>query len=115
MVCSILRAALMLTGSMNYSLSLGFMLTFLLAALGVNSILYTFRNLARLNSHRAAFSRCSRATKLTSRWLSPTLERSRVIASGSRTIASRTIYTDVAAGAAVTVSVAVPALRRGIL
>ena len=38
---------LMLTGSINYNLSLGFVLTFLLAALGVYSILHTFRNLAR--------------------------------------------------------------------
>jgi uncharacterized protein (DUF58 family) len=40
--------ALMLTGSINYNLSLGFVLTFLLGGLGVNSILHTFRNLARL-------------------------------------------------------------------
>ena len=39
---------LMLTGSVNYNLSMGFVLTFLLAALGVNSIVHTFRNLARL-------------------------------------------------------------------
>ena len=39
---------LMLTGSINYSLSLGFILTFLLAALGINAILHTFRNLAHL-------------------------------------------------------------------
>src|SRR5258708_30560516 len=38
----------MLTGSVNYNLSMGFVLTFLLAALGVNSIVHTFRNLARL-------------------------------------------------------------------
>ena len=39
---------LMLAGSINYSLSLGFVLTFLLAGLGVNGIFYTFRNLANL-------------------------------------------------------------------
>src|SRR4051812_28255130 len=39
---------LMLFGSINYSLSLGFVLTFLLAGLGVVSILHTFRNLAHL-------------------------------------------------------------------
>lgn len=39
---------LMLTGSINYGLSLGFILTFLLAAMGVNTIIYTFRNLANL-------------------------------------------------------------------
>lgn len=39
---------LMLTGSVNYTLSLGFVLTFLLAALLVNTMVYTFRNLANL-------------------------------------------------------------------
>lgn len=39
---------LMLTGSINYSLSLGFVLTFLLVAMGINAMLYTFRNLANL-------------------------------------------------------------------
>jgi len=40
---------LMLTGSINYTLSLGFVLTFLLAALGINAMIYTFRNLANLS------------------------------------------------------------------
>ena len=39
---------LMLTGSINYTLSLGFILTFLLASLAVSAILHTFRNLAGL-------------------------------------------------------------------
>jgi uncharacterized protein (DUF58 family) len=38
----------MLFGSINYNLSLGFVLTFLLAGLGLVSILHTFRNLAHL-------------------------------------------------------------------
>ena len=38
----------MLLGSINYSLSLGFMLTFLLAALGIVCMLHTWRNLAWL-------------------------------------------------------------------
>ena len=38
----------MLAGSINYTLSLGFVLTFLLIGLGLNGILYTFRNLANL-------------------------------------------------------------------
>lgn len=40
---------LMLVGSINYGLSLGFVLTFLLAALGLNGMVYTFRNLAHLS------------------------------------------------------------------
>ena len=43
--CSLL---VMLTGSINYTLGLGFVLTFLLGALGVNAMIYTFRNLAHL-------------------------------------------------------------------
>ena len=40
---------LLLTGSINYNLSLGFVLTFLLGTMGIVSILHTFRNLAGLS------------------------------------------------------------------
>ena len=43
-----LALMLMLVGSINYNLSLGYVLTFLLAGIGVVSILHTFRNLAHL-------------------------------------------------------------------
>ena len=39
---------LMLVGSINYGLSLGFLLTFLLASIGITTILHTFRNIAGL-------------------------------------------------------------------
>ena len=39
---------LMLIGSINYNLSLGYVLTFLLGGMGIVSILHTFRNLAHL-------------------------------------------------------------------
>ena len=38
----------MLLGSINYNNSLGFMLSFLLASMGIVSILYTYRNIAHL-------------------------------------------------------------------
>ncbi len=38
----------MLVGAINYALSLGFMLTFLLAGLGIIAMLHTWRNLAHL-------------------------------------------------------------------
>lgn len=38
----------MLVGAINYALSLGFMLTFLLAGLGIVAMLHTWRNLAHL-------------------------------------------------------------------
>ena len=40
---------LLLIGSINYSLSLGYVLTFLLAAMGIVSMLHAFRNLAGLH------------------------------------------------------------------
>jgi len=43
-----LALLLMLIGSINYNLSLGYVLTFLLAGIGVVAILHTFRNLAHL-------------------------------------------------------------------
>lgn len=42
----------MIIGSINYTLGLGFVLAFLLAALGVNAMIYTFRNLAHLKVTR---------------------------------------------------------------
>lgn len=46
--------AAMLIGAINYQLSLGFALTFLLAGLGHSAILHTFRNLARLEIEAGA-------------------------------------------------------------
>lgn len=43
-----LALLVMLLGAINYNLSLGYVLTFLLGGLGVVAILHTFRNLARL-------------------------------------------------------------------
>jgi uncharacterized protein (DUF58 family) len=40
---------LMLTGSINYQLSLGFILTFLLAGVGISAMIHTFRNLVGLH------------------------------------------------------------------
>src|SRR5687767_15590056 len=39
---------ILLTGSINYTLGLGFVLTFLLFALALNGMIHTFRNLANL-------------------------------------------------------------------
>ena len=39
---------LLLIGSINYNLSLGYVLTFLLAGIGIVSMLHTWRNLARV-------------------------------------------------------------------
>ena len=52
----LLVLALMLLGCINYNLSLGYVLTFLLAMLGLLSMLYTFRNLAQLHIHAGHIS-----------------------------------------------------------
>ncbi len=105
----------MLTGSVNYNLSLGFVLTFLLTALGVNSILHTFRNLSRLRisparvepvyaGDNAHFSLVIDAPG--------TLDRYSIGIRHENRIA---VYTDVPAGETTTVSVAIPAPQRGVL
>jgi uncharacterized protein (DUF58 family) len=111
-VCALL---LMLTGSINYSLSLGFVLTFLLAALGINSILHTFRNLAQLRISPGRVTAVyagdhARFTLILDS--SGTLDRYSI---GITRTGIGIVYADVAAGHATTVSVAVPAPRRGML
>lgn len=44
-----LSIVVMLLGTINYSLSLGYVLVFLLAGLGISAILHAFRNLSRLH------------------------------------------------------------------
>jgi uncharacterized protein (DUF58 family) len=107
--------ALMLTGSINYNLSLGFILTFLLAALGVNAILQTFRNLARL---RIAAGRvqpvfAGDTARFTLVIDNPgTLDRFSIGVTRDR---RTTLYADVPGGRSTSVAVPVPAPRRGVL
>jgi len=106
---------LMLTGSVNYNLSLGFVLTFLLTALGVNSILHTFRNLAglRISPGRVQRVYAGEHAHFTLAIDNPgALERFSI---GATRDGKDAIFTDVPARQATTVSVAVPAPRRGIL
>jgi uncharacterized protein (DUF58 family) len=106
---------LMLTGSINYSLSLGFILTFLLAALGINAILHTFRNLARLRvaAGRVAPVFAGDIAHFTLVIDNPgRLDRYSIgITRGKRDA----IYTDVPALGSTTIGVPVPAPRRGML
>lgn len=106
---------LMLTGSVNYSLGLGFVLTFLLVALGINSILHTFRNLANLRvspgrvqpvfagEHAHFTLLLANAGALTRYSVGLTREQ------------QSAVYTDVPARQSATLGIAVPALRRGVL
>ncbi len=106
---------LMLTGSINYNLSLGFVLTFLLAAQGVNAILQTFRNLARLRvaAGRVAPVFAGDTARFTLVVDNPsTLDRFSI---GITRDKHDAIYTDVLALQSTIVGVPVPAPQRGVL
>lgn len=74
--------ALMLLGDINYSLSLGYVLTFLLAMMAVMSMLHAFRNLARLEV-RAGGARpvfCGETARFAFHFRNPgTLERYQLV------------------------------------
>lgn len=70
---------LMLVGSINYTLSLGFVLTFLLGGMALVSILHTYRNLAQLTvsagkttpvfaGQQASFTICLNSSSTTERY-----------------------------------------------
>lgn len=107
-----LALVVMLIGSINYNLSLGYILTFLLASMGMVAILHTFRNLVHLHitpgrvqpvfagevawfelfvENRARYDRCSVAL-----WHQ-----------------GKATHCDVASARGTTVSVPVPSAQRG--
>ena len=105
----------MLTGSINYNLSLGFVLTFLLAALGINSILHTFRNLARLTitPGRVEPVFCGEHARFMLVFENPgALDRFSI---GVTRDGKHDVYLDVPANRSASVHVAIPAVRRGVL
>jgi uncharacterized protein (DUF58 family) len=106
---------LMLTGSINYNLSLGFVLTFLLAALQVNAMIYTFRNLANL---RVSGGRVRPVYAGDTARFTVNLENrgdAERYSIGLTHDGKTAEFTDLAARAAAAVQTGVPAPRRGIL
>jgi len=107
---------MMMMGAINYALSLGFVLTFLLVSLAFNAMLFTFRNLARLQvtGGRApsvfAGSHAKFTLNLTNRGSHP---RHAIGLSLNRRGDAAAEFVDVPADATVTIAVAVPAARRG--
>jgi uncharacterized protein (DUF58 family) len=107
----------MLAGSVNYNLSLGFVLTFLLAALGINAMIYTFRNVANL---RISGGRARPVYAGTSAHFTVNLENT---ADGERYSigltgtgnASAPEFVDVPPRSTAALAVGIPAPRRGIL
>jgi uncharacterized protein (DUF58 family) len=107
---------MMLLGAINYALSLGFVLTFLLVALAFNAMLFTFRNLARLQvtSGRATPVFAGSDAKFTLNLSNPGRHARHAIGlSLNRRGDVAAEFTDVPANATATISVAVPAARRG--
>lgn len=105
---------IMLVGSINYVLSLGFMLTFLLAGMAIAGMVHTVRNLAQLVMvpGRAEPVFAGEAAQFrvylenSAPWMRPAV-MVRHEASGAQTV------TDVAASGSTDLVLAVPALRRG--
>jgi uncharacterized protein (DUF58 family) len=106
--------ALMLIGSINYNLSLGYGLTFLLAGTGVVSMLHTWRNLAHLKLRpgktEPVFAGGDASFTVLVDNRGRVTRRSLAIRFG----AHEPTYADIEAGSEIKVQVNIPALRRGL-
>ncbi len=105
--------ALMLLGNINYTLSLGYVLTFLLATAGGMSMLYAFRNMAQLEiraGHVVPVFACEQA-QFVFHFNNPgPLPRYRLQLQDDS--GHRTVF-DLAPQQSAPVSLSIPALRRG--
>lgn len=106
---------LMLAGSVNYNLSLGYVLTFLLGAMGINAMFHTFRNLAHLkvSAGRAPPVFAGGQATFTLGIENPTDVARYSI--GLTWDGTATTYIDVAPRLSVLAAIGVPAPRRGLL
>jgi uncharacterized protein (DUF58 family) len=105
----------MLIGAINYGLNLGFVLTFLLVAMGFNAMVYTFRNLANLRisggrarpvfaGEMAQFTVCIENPAQADRY-----------AVGLTKDKQAPTFVDIPGGRSVSATISIPALRRGVL
>jgi len=106
--------AILLIGSINYSLSLGFVLTFMLAGMGLAGMVHTARNLARIavSAGRAepVFAGESAQFRL---YLDGRAEFERPAILARHLASGSQLVVDIAPGALAEVVLAVPARRRG--
>src|SRR3990167_8387928 len=103
----------MLIGSINYSLGLGFALTFLLAALGIVAMLHTWRNLAHLalSAGRSAAVFAGEDARLQ---LAPAEQAGRArYAIAVQRGAGQPAYADIAAGGRSELALPIATTRRG--
>jgi uncharacterized protein (DUF58 family) len=109
-----LMLLLLLLGSINYNLSLGFLLTFLLAGMAGVGLLHTWRNLAHLRLRpgrcEPVFAGDTAAFAVTIE--SPSLTR---FAIGVRRHGEEAVHADVGVAEPATVALAVPTGHRGLL
>ena len=106
---------LMLLGSINYNLSLGFVLTFLLGAMGINAMIYTFRNLANLRITPSRTHAVFAGEKAPFTILIENPGDAARYSIGLTKDQTDYAFTDVAANGAATTGIGVPAPRRGLL
>ena len=109
---------MMLLGAINYNLSLGFVLTFLLVALAFNAMLYTFRNLARLRVTAARTQPvfAGEAARFTLSLSNPgTFTRYAIGLARDRRARTGGAFADVPAGATALLTINIPSERRGLL
>jgi len=106
--------ALLLVFSINYALSLGFMLTFLLGSMAGVAMLHTWRNLAHL---RLRPGRCDPVFAGETAHFSVTLETPSQtrFAIGVRRKGDEAVFANVGAGEIAVISMPVVAARRGLL
>ena len=106
---------LMLIGSINYGLGLGFVLTFLLVGLGINAMLHTFRNLAhlRVSSGRVAPVFAGEHARFTVRLQNPTVTNRYELGLTRDRIGVE--FCNIASRRDVLASMDVPAPRRGLM
>ena len=109
---------MMLLGAINYGLSLGFVLTFLLVALAFNAMLYTSRNLAKLGvaaarTHAVFAGEPAQFTLILSN--AANFTRHAIGITRERRAGAAETYTDVEAGAVARISISIPSERRGLL
>jgi uncharacterized protein (DUF58 family) len=110
-----LAVMVMILGSINYTLGLGFVLAFLLAAVGVNGMIYTFRNLANLKVTRG---RAQPVFAGSDAQFTVHIENSGATgryAVGLTQDRKRAAFVDIPSHAIAEAAIGVPALHRGLL
>jgi uncharacterized protein (DUF58 family) len=109
---------MMLAGAINYQLSLGFVLTFMLVAMAFNAMLYTFRTLVRLrvSAGRACAVFAGEQAHFKLHIENPEgPDRYAIGLARDRKSEKSADYADVPAGRTAVLGVSIPAVKRGLL